>query len=98
MPETFQEKLARRAAENRAAFEGDYKNQLNGLLGLSKEEIDAITPDHTDMEIYDQLITVVKVASAQNIAQAELKNRIIALGEIGIAIANKIPELAAIII
>lgn len=95
--EEFKRKLREKMAENREAFEGEYKDQLNDLMGLSKEEIDAITPDNTDMEIYDQLITVVKEASRVNLSQAQLKQRIEELGEIALKIAEKVPSLAALV-
>ena len=89
----YRKKLEERAKRNREAFKGKYKDELNALMGLSKEEIDKITPDNTDMEIYARLISVVKEASAENISQAELKAGIEALGEIGVKIAKKIPAL-----
>ncbi|NOR46385.1 MAG: hypothetical protein GQ534_12440 [Candidatus Delongbacteria bacterium] len=82
--------------ENREAFEGEFKEELNDLMALSKAEIDLITPDTTDLEIYDQLITVVKEASRVNLTQAELKDRIKDLGDIAVKIAKKIPKLANI--
>jgi len=93
MPESYQERLKRRIKENRDAFNGIYRDQLNSLLGLSKAEIDAIIPGTHDLEMYDQLITVVKQASIANIEQAELKNRIEDLGTIALKIAGKIPGL-----
>lgn len=94
----FRSGLKERANVNREAFKGQYQEELNMLLGMSREDIDQITPDTTDLEIYDQLITVVKEASAANISQAELKLRIEQLGEIGIGIAKRIPKLAALLI
>ena len=95
--EEYRRKLQERAKRNREAFRGQYKDELNALMGLSKEEIDLVTPDTTDLEIYALLISVVKEASADNISQAELKSNIIALGEVGIEIAKKIPALVDII-
>jgi hypothetical protein len=89
----FRKKLEERAKRNREAFGGKYRNELNALLGLSKEEIDRITPGTTDLEVYAQLISVVEEASADNIDQAELKDRIMALGTIGVEIAKRIPAL-----
>ena len=80
------------------AFQGDYKEEIEGLLGLSREEIDKITPDTTDLETYDKLIAVVRRASANNISQAELKNRIMELGEVGISIAKRVSSLAGLFI
>ena len=96
--EAFRKKLEKRAQENRIAFEGQYKDEINGLLGLSKKEIDSITPDTTDLEVYDQLITVVKEASAANISQAELKNRIMELGEVAVSISKRVTKLAGLFI
>jgi len=95
--EEFKRKLKEKMAENRQAFEGEYKDQINDLMGLSKVEVDSITPDNTDMEIYDQLITVVKEASRVNLSQAQLKQRIEELGEVALKIAKKVPSLAALV-
>ena len=79
-----------------AAFNGAYKKQLNDLMGLSKSEIDQITPNSiTDMSTYSKLIDVVKQASKDNISQADLITNIKSLGEIAIKIAKKVPTLAA---
>lgn len=95
--DAFEEDLEETIAKGRAAFEGKYKDELNDLAGLSKEEIDKITPDDvTDLQKYDELITVVKEASRQNLKQADLKRQIEKLGDVAITIAKKIPQLAAI--
>ena len=91
--EEYRKKLAERAKRNRKAFKGLYKNELKALLGLSRADIDKITPGSKDMEVYAQLITIVKEASADNIDQAELKDRIQELGKVGIAIAKRVPAL-----
>jgi len=95
--EEFKRKLREKMAENREAFEGGYKEQLNDLMGLSKSEIDEITPDNMDMELYDQLITVVKEASRVNLSQTQLKKRIEELGAIAVRIAKKVPSIAALL-
>jgi hypothetical protein len=95
--EKYRRKLEKRAAENRKAFEGEYREEVTALLALSREEIDRITTDTTDLEVYDRLITVVKEASATNIKQAELKICILELGEVAISIANHVPKLASIL-
>ena len=96
--DAFRKKIQKRAADNRRAFEGQYGEEIEGLLGLSREEIDQITPSTTDVKIYDQLITVVKEASTANIAQAELKSHIIELGEIAVKIAKQVPKLALLFV
>jgi len=98
MPLTFKERLAQRALINRAAFIGSYKNEIDKLLELSKKEIDLIIPGNADMEIYAQLIEVVKEASSTNESQAALKEQVLELGEIAVKIAKKIPSLASIIV
>jgi len=90
-------RLRERSREIEKAFEGEYKEQIEGLLGLSRSELDEITPDTTDVETYDKLIAVVRTASAENIQQAELKEHIMALGEIAVTIAKRVPKLAAVL-
>lgn len=96
--EEFRKRMQEKMKENRKAFEGEYSTQLNELMGLSKEEIDSVTPDTTDMQIYRQLISVVEEASAVNLAQAALKENIIDLGEVAVKLASKVPSLASLFV
>jgi hypothetical protein len=80
------------------AFRGEYAEEMNGLLGLSRAQIDEITPDSTDLQTYDQLVEVVKEASRVNIEQAELVNRIEAMGDVAVSIAKRVPKLAALFV
>ena len=93
----YRERVRRSLEKADAQFKGQYKDEINGLLGLSRAEIDAITPDGTDLEVYNKLISVVKEASRANIDQAELKATIRELGDVAIAIAKKVPSLAALV-
>lgn len=95
--EGFEEDLEATLENGRKAFVGTYKDELNALSGLSKEEIDAISPGITDLQKYDELITVVKEASRVNLEQAALKAQIVKLGNIAITIAKRVPTLAAIL-
>lgn len=95
--EGFESDLNDTLEKSRIAFEGKYKDQLNDLSGLSKSEIDSITPDMTDLQKYDELITVVKEASRANLQQAQLKAQIIKLGDVAVKIASRVPSLAAIL-
>jgi hypothetical protein len=81
----------------REAFEGEFAGELNELMGLSREEIDAITPDATDLQEYDRLIAVVKQASRHNLSQAQLADNIRALGDVAVRIAKKSGKLAALL-
>ncbi len=83
---------------NHEAFVGRYKGEIDELLGLSRDEIDAITPDLTDLEAYDQLVMVVKEASRRNLSQAELRARIQGLGAIAVQIAKKSRGLARLFV
>lgn len=84
-------------AQADAAFNGLYQKELNNLLGLSKSEIDAITPRTTDLQAYSVLIKVVEKASKDNMSQAELIDHIKSLGEAAVKIAKKIPSFAALL-
>ena len=85
--------LTRIIDETRAEFEGRYGEQLQGLLGLSADELEEIAPRLDATEVYAQLIGVVSDASARNLSVARLRARIRALGEVAVAIARKIPGL-----
>ena len=92
----FRKELREDAKGIRQAFEGQYAEELKGLYGLSKDDIDALTPDSTDLEIYAKLINVVEQASRRNVAQAALKQQIQALGSVAVKIAKLTPRLAAL--
>lgn len=83
--------------KNRQAFEGEYGEQVQELLALSRDDIDKITPDGTDLAVYDQLIEVVKEASRKNLSQAQLRARIRELGDIATRIAKKVSGLASLV-
>jgi hypothetical protein len=83
--------------KNRAAFEGEYGAQVQELLALSRDDIDAITPDGADLAVYDQLIEVVKGASRKNISQAQLRARIRELGDVAVTIAKRVGGLAKLL-
>jgi len=84
-------------AEADAAFNGKYKKELNALTGLSKEEIDSVTPVTTDLQIYSVLIKVVEKASKDNLSQAQLISNIKELGDLAVKIAKKVPQFAALL-
>ena len=84
-------------AEADAAFNGLYKDELNRLSGLSKEEIDSVTPGTEDLKVYSVLIKVVEKASRENISKAQLINDIKGLGEVAVKIAKKIPQFTSLL-
>ncbi len=79
------------------AFDGKYKEELNGLSGLSAEEVDSITADTSDLRVYSVLIKVVENASKENLTKAQLVDDIKSLGDIAIKIAKKVPQLATLL-
>src|SRR5690242_19260981 len=73
---------------------GPYADAVADLLHLSgraeTQGTIAITPTKT----YAQLIALVQRASATNLSEAELKQRIVALGDTAVSIAHKVAGLA----
>ena len=79
------------------AFDGLYKDELDGLVGLSKEEVDSVTPGTADLRVYSVLIKVVEQASRDNITQAQLLTNIKELGDIAIKVVKKVPQFATLL-
>lgn len=84
-------------AEADKAFNGEYSKELDELTGLSKDDIDSVTPDTEDLRVYSVLIKVVEQASRENKSKAELVDDIKELGDIAVKIAKKIPQFAALL-
>ena len=91
------EELDRIDKKNRLAFEGEYAEQLNALLGLSSDDLAAVSPIRSNAADYANLIDVVREASARNLSAAELKGRIEALGRTSVQIASLVPTLGALL-
>ncbi len=73
--------------------------ELDELLGLSSDVIDRITDatDGTDKEVYLNLIEVIKEASASNLSQVELRNKIEEMGDVAVKLAKRVTSLAALL-
>ena len=84
------ERLRRLFDEADKAFDGKYSSEVNELNGLSKADIDKITPGTEDLRTYKVLVKLVEEASQENMKKAELINQIKETGEIGVSIAKKI--------
>ncbi|QMU66113.1 MAG: hypothetical protein GKR88_18770 [Flavobacteriaceae bacterium] len=99
MPETREQRrqrlkeLAKKADES---FNGKYKKELDQLMKLSKDQIEAVIPDTEDTRTYSILLKVIEEASRKNLTQAELVEDIKELGDTAIKIAKKIPTLASL--
>ena len=83
-------------AADKALESGPYKKAMRELLNKSMDEIKQTVPKASYAD-YSKLLSVVEQASAANVAQADLKDKIILLGNKAVAIAKMIPSLAAII-
>ena len=88
------ERAADRASQ---ALEGKFSDVYKQLRALSPEEIGDITPDTTDQQEYERLIALVQEATVRNMSQAQLVERIRALGETAKMIARKTNALAGLI-
>ena len=89
----FQRSVRKRFKEIDEELRGRHKKHLDALLGISRAEIDAITPDTTDMDTYNKLIVVVAEATRKNVAIADLRQTIREMGTVAIDIAKKVPGL-----
>jgi hypothetical protein len=88
-----------RAALARAeeAFQGEYKEELDELLGLSSADLEQAAPGGTSTEEYNKLISVVREASRINAKQADLADHIRNLGATAVRIAGLVPGLAKVL-
>ncbi len=80
-----------------AAFKGAYRDELNQLEGLSKEELDSVIPGTADLTVYSVLIKVVEQASRENQSLASLIADIKELGDVAVNIARKVPRFARLL-
>lgn len=95
--DAYRKKVRNALKHSDEAFRGEYADAIAGLLALSEADVQAISPDPTCLETYDKLIAVVKEASRVNIAQAELRQQIVGLGNVAVAIARRIPRLSQLL-
>ena len=95
--EYMSNKYTKLAEEADKAFNGDYSEELNDLVGLSKEELESVIPDTQNKNTYKALIKIVEQASKENTKQADLINNIKELGEVAVNIAKKVPGLKNLI-
>ncbi len=89
----FQRSVQKRFKEIDEELRGRHKKHLDALLGISKAEIDAISPGTTDLETYNKLIAVVSEATRKNVAIADLRQTIKDMGSVAIEIAKKVNGL-----
>lgn len=87
--EKMQQELDADVADTRGEFDRAHADVLQKLRGLSEEDLKEVLPNVSDRAVYDKLIAVVQDASAKNLSNAELVERIQALGSVAVAIAKK---------
>lgn len=97
LDEIFAE-MERAAERARAAMEGKFKDCYRELRALTPEEIDGVTPDVTDQVQYERLLALVEEATRKNMSQAQLVERVRALGDVAMAIARKTTSLAGMLV
>lgn len=95
--ETLFAEMDRAADRAERALEGRYADIYRGLRNLTPDEIDDITPDTRDQKEYERLMALVQEASAHNMDQARLVERIHALGDTATRIARRVPGLAGLV-
>ena len=78
-------------------FKSEYQSILDTMRGFSEEELQNLTPSTEDKEAYQKLINVVQEVSQQNLAAADLRSKIQALGAKAVDIAGKISGLKDIV-
>ena len=74
------------------ALDGAYKKSMRDLLALSMADIKSTIP-LASYDDYSKLLSLVEQASAANIAQANLRDNILLLGNNIVRIAKLIPSL-----
>lgn len=79
---------------NKAKLLGSYSEELGALQSLTAAQLDALIPDTSSAETYNQLISVVQQASQANMQQAELAAKITALGQNAVKIARLVGLMA----
>ena len=92
----FEKEFDKALDEADAEFNAKYADELEGLKGLSPDDLRAITPEATGEDV-ERLIETVQAAAARNESNAALADRIRGLGEVVVSLAKKTPSLAAIL-
>jgi hypothetical protein len=95
MPDDFDTALQDALDATAASLNGPYKQALRTLLALSMNDIKSTVPTASYAD-YSKLLSVIEHASARNVAQAELVEKIKVLGTRAVSIAKLVPSLAAI--
>ena len=96
LDELFAE-MDRAADRAERALDGRFGRIYRELRNLTPEEIDDITPDTGDQKEYERLLALVQEASARNMDQAQLVERIRELGDVATRIARRLPGLTDVV-
>lgn len=81
-----------------AGLQGRFGAALDELLTLSNSSTAAEDILKFPNADYSRLITLVESASASNLSNAQLKDRIVALGDSAVSIAKKVSRLAPLFV
>jgi hypothetical protein len=80
------------------SLSGEYAAHIRELLDLSGRAQAGGIPAVAAAETYSQLIALIQRASAMNLSQAQLKSRIVALGDTAVSVAKKVSGLAKLFV
>jgi|GEM_PF-4539152 len=92
----FRKALQAELKNNQVIFENENKKYLDSLQALSHAEVSAIVPKGTDSAVYNNLLSVVRLATHHNVQQAELVSQIKKLGKAAMDIA-RLTQLAPLL-
>jgi hypothetical protein len=79
---------------NKTQLMVNYNKGIGSLQALTDAQLSSILPDSSASDTLNQLISVVQQASVANLQQADLTNKITALGQNAV----KIAKLAGVIV
>ncbi|HEX7644321.1 MAG TPA: hypothetical protein VF472_19110 [Burkholderiaceae bacterium] len=75
---------------------GGYADAVQQLQGQAAQAAAAGTIAPADVQAYAQLLQVVREAASANLSQAQLKARILGLGDAAVRIAGSVRSLASV--
>lgn len=90
LDDDFRKNFEKAAGEAASDADELLDDELQKLLSATAINLESLTPNVTDRETYEKLIAVVKEATAHNMAIAELKQKIQALGKGAVGLAKDV--------
>jgi uncharacterized protein (DUF342 family) len=91
--ETKKEELRQRSQESRRRADQLLQDELEALKNATRTDLEALRPDMTDENTYDELIAAIEEATRRNEDLAQLKERLEKLGSAAVVVAKKAVNL-----